>query len=882
MNRLKFPGFFLLAIILLSSCSSIPDRPWSDAVPDEAPFVIIPAEDATLNTVLSSSYTPFLDDITSSAIQLLSHVDSTASQPVSLNAVMLYTGVNDQLETVWMAQASSGILNRLQENFYQRFAQNEYYFHDAIVHRLNIRERSLFVTQLHDNLLISESSLGIENAIRAYMGKSPRADLSGISFSPGHIVMNTPSLDNWVRQLTSVTHRPTVKNALAGTKPTVLSISEEGEEQKRKIKFSGSIPLSEEMPSDLVAAISNVNAPISLDRYISSNAAAFGLFRLSPRLAPPTSLPDTSRVDSLLLSDESEYTTLAKTLDPEFSLVTYAESGFLTTGEHLFLRKVDDPATFRRQLRQMAEDDLIQTSDGIYFIQSRAIAKLVGSSFCAFRDFYLDVTGEAIVISRRKGLVEMVASDRNRRRTMYYEQSFRDIKNDLSDEISGLFVTGNDFYSFIEPFLSPQNYVNAITTKFNLFAASTTLDESKQNLSFNLTSYQTEDRSAPYREKWLFPTGADLSGEPVLANIGGSDQDEVIFATKSGNVYALAADGTVVMEANTGSDEPIGSPAVYDWYATNENVILVAAGNKIYGWDDNGQPLPKFPFQLNEQITSPLVVDDIDQNGLPNAIVATADRRLHALDGRGENLDGWPVTTNTEIRTAPSIENYLGGVSVLAFAENTLHAWSARGNERSGFPKFINASFNGSPIVYENNILGNAADGYLYAIGPNKLFADSLNVFETTTDSSEIEAIYASGSALTGTPSVHELSVSATDQEYQETMILTISSNGSVFLMNTNGQLRFTQNMGQPAATGFSPFITDMNNDNSDDVVALANFGRLYVWEVNNSNRIYSVPTSGMKFPIVSDIDGDGFNELITQTREGLRCWTIFGDPGES
>lgn len=877
MNRLKFTSLFLFAIIVISSCSSIPDRPWSDAIPGKAPFVIIPSENTTLNSILESSYTPFLNDITSAAIPLLSRVDSTSEESLPLKATILFPGANDQLEPIWVTHAPPGFLEKLKKNFYEQFAQNDYFFHEITIHKLQLQERTLFVSQLQDNLLISESSLGIEEAIRAYTGQAPRADLSDISIEAGHIIMNTPSLDEWFRQLTSVTYRPFVKNAISGIHPTSLTVTNSEEEQNSQVQFSGKIPIDEEISKDLIAAFSSSNAPVSLDRYISSNAAAFGLFRLSPRTVPPTSLPDSTRLDSVFMDKQQRYTGIAETLNPEFSMVAYAKSGFLSTGEHLFIRKVADPEALRKELRNLANDDLVQQQDGIYFVQSTALAKMIGSSLSTFRDFYLDISGKAVIISKRKGLVEMVVSDRNRRRTMYYEQNFRDIKNNLPETISGLFVTGDDFYSFMEPFLSPENYLDAITSNFSSLAASAKLEENGKNLSFNLTTYQTEDQTAPYREKWLFPTGSDLSGEPVLADLGGGDQDEIIFATEAGNVYALAADGTVVMETNTGSDQPIGSPVVYDWYATNQNVILIAAGNKIYGWDDNGQPLPKFPFQLDEEITSPLIVNDIDRNGLPDALVATADRKLHALNGRGQNNNGWPVTTNAEINSRPSVENYLGGISVLAFSENAVHAWSADGEQRQGYPKFINASFNGSPMVYNNNILGNGADGYLYAIGSEKLFADSLDVLETSSETSDVEAVYTSGTALTGTPSVRNLTVSTGEREYQEPMIVTMSTNGSVFLLNTEGQLRFTQNMGQPAASSFSPIITDVNNDGRDDIVALANFGRLYVWEIYEGNRIYSIPTAGMDYPIITDIDGDGYKEIITQTREGLRSWTIFG-----
>jgi hypothetical protein len=876
MNTFKAAGLFLCTVLLLVSCSDIPDRSWSDAVPEEAPFVIIPDEGATLNSVLAGSQTPLLDDITSSAVQLLSRVDSTAQSPIPINAITLYPDADNQLAIVWMAQTSGGLIERMQNSFYLDFAQNQYSFKDVKIHILHLGDRRLFATQLHDDLFVSESSLALEETIRAYTGTHPRANLSGITPQAGSIIMNTPSLDKWVEQLSLVTYRPMIKNALKGTEPTLLSVNREGEGQGSMLELSGSVPLNKKIPSDLVAAVSSTDAPIVLDRYISSNAAAAGLFRLEPRKVPPTSLTDTTRLDSVLIDDQIAYSDIAKTLDPEFSLVMYAQSGFLSTGEHLFLRKVSDVPALRRALNALVRNNHMQRSGGTYVIQSNAVAQLIGSSFCTFQNFYLDIVGDVVAISKRKGLVEGVSSDRSRRRTLYYEQTFRDIKEDLPEEISGFFVGNSDFYSFVEPFLSPNSYLNALTSKFDLLTASTTAS-SDSSFSFSLKAYQTEDRSAPYQEKWLFPTGSDLTGKPVLADIGGSDRDEVIFATKSGDLYALAADGTVVMRASTGSDTPIGSPVVYDWYGTNQNVILLAAGNKVYGWNDNGELLPKFPFELNEKITSPLVVEDIDRDGLPNAMAATANRKLHLMNGRGENINGWPITTNAEIRTSPTVTNYQGATTIFAFAENALHGWRANGNERDGFPKFINASLNGSPLLYEGNILGNAADGYLYSMGPNQLFDDSLNVFETSTESSDIEAVYASNSALVGTPSVHDLTVKDENQTHRESMILTMSSNGSVFLINRKGQLRFTQSMGQPAAPKFSPFVSDIDKNGQKDIIALANFGRLYAWEIIDGERIYSVPTSGMQYPIVTDIDGDGYNELIAQTREGLRTWTIFG-----
>lgn len=878
MHRFLTLSRLLLPLLFAYACSGLPANSWEQTVPKKTPFIIIPEENATLNSVLKSEYIPFLDDITASAISLVSRVDSSASSSLSLKALMLYPGTGNRLQPIWVSNAPSGYIDTIKDTFYKKFTQNEYRFQGVTVHKLHVQDRAVFAAQLNDLLLLSESSLGVEDAIRSYLGLQPAANLTDMDLSPGSVVMNTPSLDQWAVQLAKITYRPMINQAFRGTESALLKVRQREEEDISGQIFEGSVPLSNEPASDLIASLSNENASLELDRYISSNAAAFGIFRLAPTLAPPRSVPDTTQLDEVLMEDKVRYSKFAESLGSRFSLVMYAESGFLSTGEHLFLREVTDRSALQAQLNSLIDDGLASRNGGTYYIQSHVLSQLIGSRLSRFRDFYLDLTGDVVVISRRKGLAEVVASDRSRRRVIYYEQNFRDVKNELPEEISGLFIANADFASFMAPFLGPGNYGDLLTNRFDMLAISTQLDEEENKLAFNLRSYKTGRANQPYQEKWLFPTGgANLSGKPVLADIGGSSRDEVVFATRDGDVYALAADGTVVLELDTGSDTPVGSPVVYDWYSTNQNVILIAAGDKIYGWDDTGSELPQFPFDLGEQISSPLAVADIDRDGLPEAVVGTANRTLHAMDGRGNNLSGWPLTTNSVISTQPVIDYFQGSYSVLAFSENAVHAWFPDGVPRAGFPKFVNASLSGSPMLLDGNILGGAADGYLYSIGNNRIFADSLNIYSNSQEESSIEAVYVSNSALTGTLSVPNLRITTEAETYSGSMLLTMSANGSVFVLNKNGQLRFTKSMGQPAADDFSPFAKDINNDNREEIIALANFGRLYAWETSNAERIYSLPTTGMDHPVIENIDGDRYVELIAHTREGLRCWTIYG-----
>lgn len=886
--RLKRLFPILIFVVSVAACSTeVPDNHWIKAVPEQTPAMILPSSDATVQSVLETEYIPFFDDISSSAIPLVSDLQNRTQVPLPIKAMLFFPSTANDWQPIWITEAPENFDQQLAKIFKQQFAQNYYQFNGQTIHKLHYENRIIFAVQMNQWLLVSESSLGLEEAIRSYLGTSPSIQLRQDQLEPSRLVLNTPYLDHWIKQLAQVMYRPMIKHQFKGTKPSVLQVSKVAQDSMQDLSIRGTIPLVPDKKTELIAALSTENSPVELDRYISSNAAAFALFRLQPRRIPGD-VKNPTKLDSLLLNDPDLYDSIYQTLDSEFAMVSFAESGFLSEGENLWIRQLSQNNEFSSILLQLERDDYISRDDNAYYVQSKILARLLGSDLCGLHDFYLSNVYKGAVLSRRKGLTESVRSDRSRRRVIYYDENYMNIRTQFPEEPSGLVIANSDRFSdFIKPFLAPNNYANAITSKFDLLSMSMKRTTNGNSLSFKLNTYKEEKSNLPYEENWVFPiNNADISGQPVLANIGGSSRDEIIFATTSGKVMALASDGTVVLETNTGTNEPTGPPVIYDWYGNNQTTIMIAAGNKIYAWNDAGELLPKFPMELNEQITTPLNVADITRDGIPEILVATADRKVHALDGRGQDLEGWPQTTNANLTHAPKFELVQNQWSIWAFAENGLHAWNPNGQLRSGYPKFVNAAFNGAPVFYEDHVLGNAADGNVYSIGTRSFFADSLNIYSPTreketsgqssSDSLMISAVNVSNTALTGSPSISNQTVKMDDGEsVTENMILTQSNNGSVFLINTSGVLRFTQSMGQPSAPEFSPFIYDVDNDRVSEVVTLANFGRLYAWEINNGERNYNLPTTGMEHPVVVDLEGNGYNEIIAQTREGLRCWTL-------
>jgi hypothetical protein len=420
-----------------------------------------------------------------------------------------------------------------------------------------------------------------------------------------------------------------------------------------------------------------------------------------------------------------------------------------------------------------------------------------------------------------------------------------------------------------------------MVSNLDLFVISTSRNED-QNTEISIQSFQREVTDEPYRERWVFPIGGgDITGKPVLADITSNARNEVIFTTTAGSVYALATDGTEILQVSTQGEAPVGPPIVYDWYGNNQNVILQAAGSSIYAWNVNGSLLPNFPIRLNEEITTPLLIEDVTRTGIAEIVVATADRSLHILNSRGQSLPGWPQEVNAVITSQPSILAFGNERILFASAENTIHAWSIDGVIRNGFPLFMESAVYGVPALYENHLLSSGRDGNLYSIGSTPLFSDSLSTI-VRDDSLVVQQISVTGTSLNSEPQIKNVLLRNDDGFYREDLILLQSSNGSLFMYNTNGVLRFTKSMGQPASGDYPPAVLDINSDQRMDLISLADFGRIYAWEILTDQRLYDLPTTGMSHPLITDLYGDGNSEIIAQTREGIRCWTILRTRTES
>lgn len=848
----------------------------------EKTLAIIPVEPGMdIRNLLTEPYIPLLDDITPSAMQLTSSlIPDESSATFSLYAMLLYPDTSTDWQPVWIGQTSSGTIESLQNQYTRKYQQNNYRFQGQTVRKAFISDRILFFVEIDDFTIISESSLAIEDIIRTVNGNQPALSIPPTSDFQ-NIIINTPQLSVFARHNSAITNRPLLQDIFKGAGPMSMNFLSGTED--REWEFSGSSNVGDPY-SDFLRLLRSDPAPFQLHRYIPVNVAAFGLFRDQPGRFMPDSVSSVSPADDYLKENESAILSIKNSLGSEIAIALFSESGPASESEYLYLREINNAESLRNLLANMANNDLAISDEQTYFVNSTVMGKLMGSHLYPDSDFYIVIYDNVAAFATRKGLVESVGSDAERRRVMFYDDDYRNIMQSFESPLSAFFYAdANQLGTYVQPWLYPQHYATPILNQFDQMVVATRFNTSASTLEFLVKNFERDETEEPYREQWVYPLNdAELTGKPVFANITGSERQEIIFSTNSGSVFAIAADGTTILQTSTSTDIPSGPPVVYDWYGNNQPVIMQAASNKIYAWNKSGDMLPNFPIELDEEITTPLTVQDVLANGVPEIVVATANRNLHLLNTRGLPVTGWPQSTNSIINSQPLIADFDGEKSIFAFSENTLHSWSLTGQRRDGFPVFLPSQINGSPTLAGSHLLGAGLDGDLYAIGSSALYTDTLST-NITSDSLIVESIQVSNSGLSGTPIFRsDLMIRSEAGLEREDIILLQSGNGSVFMYTLSGELLLTQNMGQPASSNSTPFFADINSDDRLDIVATASFGRIYAWDVLSGERHLELPTAAMNYPAVYDFDENGFAEVITQTREGLQSWTIFFTRRES
>lgn len=872
----------ILVVTLVSifgwSCSAPQVDHWIEAVPESTPALFVLDGATPVDLILSDPLSVIAAQASSTDnAEILRLVSESGQSGLSIEAMAVIPSNADEWKPVWILNAPKGTAKNASVRYSRPQTSDGYSFKGNRIYMLFISD-SLVMYALQSGyfMFVSESSFALESFARTISGNENNLDVSPEELTSGKWFMNVAFMDDFVATETAVRYRPLLNNVFNGSGIAKLSfIQSSGGAQ-----LSGSLALNPSNASNLIQAFTASNHRTIMDRYVSEDAALTAFYHGKATNLP--ALDEPIELDVFLSTRENERQRFNNSIGNHVAFVAFGSSGFLGASEFAYVRQVERADQLRSILDEWAQLGMAQREGDRYIVDSVVLSWLISGGLSEMGIFHLAFDNDILIATQRPALISKLLTDKDRRRTLYYTETYLNARSSFPDELSSFVYTRNEsLIQFLQPVLNSIQSTGLILDQFDVGAIALQRDTGEESVRVDFRSYQVEQTTLPYDDRWLVRLdGTELTGNPTLADIAGSSRTEVLVSTQGGSVVAIAADGTIVFRVSTGTDIPVGSPIAVDWYANNQMAVIQGAGNKIYGWSNNGAALPGFPILLSETLSAPILITDVTRNGIPEIIAATSDRQLHILNQRGQNINGWPQSLNASSRNQPQVVDWMGSSTVVTYSENVLFAFETNGVVKSGFPLFNRAPFRGEFMVYNDFMLIGSADGTILSIGRGTLFpsvsAPIISPPSQSANSVTTQGVKLAEAGVMIRPSVstHTVRIDTTNS-ITEPMIFAMTDAGSIFGVNLQGALRFSQSLGQPALVNHAPIVVDIDRNGQSEITGIASFGRMYAWQLNTGERYFDIPTTNLHRPVFADINGNGSNELIAGTQDGLRAWTI-------
>ncbi len=213
----------------------------------------------------------------------------------------------------------------------------------------------------------------------------------------------------------------------------------------------------------------------------------------------------------------------------------------------------------------------------------------------------------------------------------------------------------------------------------------------------------------------------NLSKSTAFADINNDGTPEIIFASRTGRIAAIDLYGNYLFSFEDCSMQ-ILTPIVAN-ITGNENPEIISFGidRNVYCVDSSGELINGFPVELAMVSLIDMAAADLDDDGFYEIVVGTNDGNLYAIDGNGNFLNNFPVNLNSPICASPIILNNKN--IVVGTNDNRLYIIDPEANIL--LSKELNGRMATSAIAAdfdeddELEIAFSTQNGYLYLIKQN-------------------------------------------------------------------------------------------------------------------------------------------------------------------
>ena len=360
-----------------------------------------------------------------------------------------------------------------------------------------------------------------------------------------------------------------------------------------------------------------------------------------------------------------------------------------------------------------------------------------------------------------------------------------------------------------------------------------------------------------------FPVStAELRASPLVIDLDGDGDNEIIFGDNNGFVHIYNADGSEVEDAtfpfDTGN-QIWGSAAAADMDRDGFTDFVITSKSKhLYIFDQNGL---KTDYNANKYLMGTPAIGNLDGDADLEVVIGgysspASSNQIFAINPDGSDVDGFPLVLGEKTKAGVALADFNGNGKddiIVGTDDNNIYVIHDDGSVAPGFPYTAGDKIQAAPSVADID------GGKVVFSGSND------NSFYAVNSDGSLRFTIQTGDKVQSSPSFLD--------HNGETYIFFGSNDDMIYAVDSDGNTLSGWPVGVNGTVGASVVFSDLDNDGEPEVVAATDGGDILAFNMDGSYVNYfpianEFPSSSS--PIITQLDDDGDLEIVAGSGSNL------------
>jgi hypothetical protein len=340
-------------------------------------------------------------------------------------------------------------------------------------------------------------------------------------------------------------------------------------------------------------------------------------------------------------------------------------------------------------------------------------SKLFGNFFSVLDEHYYVIIDNYLVFSSSAEALKSLIYSQVLDKTIQNDRTYKEFKNSLSPRSNLYFYCnlrkGYQVYSqyLVNTIIRSWEEYNPVFHKvqimgFQLF--------SNDNMLYNnfLLKYLS-DFGSETETVWESKLDTLADFKPVFVINHQTRQNEVFVQDLNNNIYLINQVGRILWKIQL--PDPINSDVFQvDYFRNGKLQLLFSTRNDLYMIDRNGNFVEKYPIKLRSPATSGVSVFDYDNNHNYRFFIPCEDRKVYAYTKEGNLVNGWVFDKSESEVTQPVNHFRVADKDFIVFGDRLrTYILDRKGNTRVTVDTFFQRSSRNNYLL---DIPRNGSDPY--------------------------------------------------------------------------------------------------------------------------------------------------------------------------